>query len=105
MTRSQAARNLVQGHTVSVSLLSDSDDDHAHEATSLPSVHVHLRVHDPEPASEEQLRNQLLEQQQLCEVLQTRSVILHGKCWSTCLIPLQPSELPTGCEQCLNADP
>jgi len=79
VTRSQAARKQVHGHTVSVSLVSDSDDEHQpeafQEATSSPSLHVHLRVQqDEQPASEQQLRSQLLEQQQLCEALQNRSV-------------------------------
>ena len=76
VTRSQAARHHVQGHTVSVSLLSDSEDEHRpEEVASSPSVHVNLRVqHHEQPASEHQLANQLLEQQQLCEALQSRSV-------------------------------
>ena len=81
MTRSQAARQYVHGHTVSVSLLSDSEDEHRpDEAVSSPSVHVHLRVQQHEqPAAEQQLRGQLLEQQQLCEALQSRSVGWVGK--------------------------
>lgn len=76
VTRSQASRHHVQGHTVSVSLLSDSEDEHRpDEVASSPSVHVHLRVQQHEqPASEHQLASQLLEQQQLCEALQSRSV-------------------------------
>ena len=79
VTRSQAARKQVHGHTVSVSLVSDSDEEHqpeaVQEATSSPSLHVHLRVQqDEQPASEQQLRSQLLEQQQLCEALENRSV-------------------------------
>ncbi len=83
MTRSQAARHRVQGHTVSVSLLSDSEDEQRpEEAISSPSVHVHLRVQQHEqPASEQQLRSELLEQQQLCEALSSRSV---GYLWQTC---------------------
>ena len=72
VTRSQVAQNGVQGHTVSVSLLSDSDDEHrpdsGHEMTSDPSVHVHLRVHQP-ASQEEQLRAQLRQQQQLAKAL------------------------------------
>ena len=66
----------MQGHTVSVSLLSDSEDEHRpDEATSSPSVHVHLEVQQNEQlVSEQQLRSQLLEQQLLCEALQSRSV-------------------------------
>lgn len=85
VTRSQAARNRVQGHTVSVSLLSDSDDEHrpldsALEAASSPSVHVHLTVQQQEQeASEEQLRSQQLEQQHLCEALQGRAAQLEAE--------------------------
>ena len=76
-------RHRVQGHTVSVSLLSDSEDEHRpEEATSSPSVHVDLRLQQHEqPASVQQLRSQLLEQQQLREALQSRSV---GQSWQAC---------------------
>ena len=82
MTRSQVAQNGVQGHTVSVSLLSDSDDEHrpdsGHEMISDPSVHVHLRVHQP-ASEEEQLRAQLRQQQQLAQALGSRAAQLEAE--------------------------
>ena len=82
MTRSQVAQNGVQGHTVSVSLLSDSDDEHrpdsGHAMTSDPSVHVHLRVHQP-ASEEEQLQAQLRQQQQLVQALSGRGAQLEAE--------------------------
>ena len=82
MTRSQVAHVGVQGHTVSVSLLSDSDDerrpDSGHEMTSDPSVHVHLRVHQP-ASEEEQLRAQLRQQEQLVQALGGRAAQLEAE--------------------------
>ena len=82
MTRSQVAQKGLQGHTVSVSLLSDSDDEHrpdrGHEMTSDPSVHVHLRVHQ-QASEEEQLRAQLRQQQQLVQALGGRVAQLEAE--------------------------
>ena len=82
VTRSQVAQNGVQGHTVSVSLLSDSDDEHrldcGQEGTSSPSVHVHLRVHQP-ASEDEQLRARLRQQQQLVQALGGRAAELEAE--------------------------
>ena len=82
VTRSQVAQNEVQQHTVSVSLLSDSDDEHrpdsGQEAISHSSVHVHLRVHQP-ASEEEQLQSQLRQQQQLAQALGGRVAQLEAE--------------------------